>query len=709
MHRTPFFLTEVRSKLLLFVFDVMSVLVMALLALPAFQQPAYAYVDPSVMTYTIQALAGVAVALSAVAGVAFRRTRKVLLRALHIDENANRIVDAEWKMLDGSEANLALPLESNGRVGSGVNADNRRLEQVKNQFATGAGRRVALSLAVVGFTVFTLFVVAPFEIVIGSEGSLVYGIAALWPPIVKLALALLFVGVILVSLFRGKAFSLVLAIVFAFGLCCYVQAMFLNVGLSVANGASVIWPDYKKIMLISTLVWLAIIVGISVVALKSPKRFQGAAAIASMVLILVQGVGLASLVLPSLGEQNDADEGAPASSYVVTQEGMFEVSSQSNVIVFVLDTYDTAFLTNAVATDPDMFASLTGFTWYRNSTGSMTPTRYGVPFLLTGQYPHEDEKWQTYMSERYKRSSFLSEIEEAGYSIGIYTDTLGAEYLSDADKKRLVYDKTINIHPTTKSSVNELGAALAMAQCALYRDLCWPFKPFLWFYTDEINQRICIVTQETEFGTVPYVMNDAFWYKELQDVGVSIADSTPAFRFIHMNGTHWPYNINELGEDVGLSNATVIQQSRGSLLMVSYYIDRLKELGVYDNSTIIITADHGTYYQVFDEFLDKTSTPIVIVKPAQSAELDALPLQISDNPVAAEDVVATVIEAVGGNTDGFGQSVFTEFDPLRKRYYLMTQCDEEGSDKNAIQYEITGDANDFSNWVLTGQKWGIWD
>ena len=39
--------------------------------------PAYAYVDPSVMTYTIQALAAVAVALSAVLGVAFRRTRRI--------------------------------------------------------------------------------------------------------------------------------------------------------------------------------------------------------------------------------------------------------------------------------------------------------------------------------------------------------------------------------------------------------------------------------------------------------------------------------------------------------------------------------------------------------------------------------------------------------------------------------------------------------
>uniref|UniRef100_UPI003C6F5FBD hypothetical protein n=1 Tax=Lancefieldella rimae TaxID=1383 RepID=UPI003C6F5FBD len=42
--------------------------------------PALAYVDPSVMTYTIQAVAGVAVALSAVLGIAFRRSRKYILK-----------------------------------------------------------------------------------------------------------------------------------------------------------------------------------------------------------------------------------------------------------------------------------------------------------------------------------------------------------------------------------------------------------------------------------------------------------------------------------------------------------------------------------------------------------------------------------------------------------------------------------------------------
>ena len=48
-----------------------------------------------VMTYTIQALAAVVVALSAVLGVAFRRSRKVLFRLLKIDENANKIVEGK--------------------------------------------------------------------------------------------------------------------------------------------------------------------------------------------------------------------------------------------------------------------------------------------------------------------------------------------------------------------------------------------------------------------------------------------------------------------------------------------------------------------------------------------------------------------------------------------------------------------------------------
>ena len=59
-------------KAALIAFDAFAAICAACALLPAFTQLAYAYVDPSVMTCTIQTLAGVAVALSTVLGVAIR-------------------------------------------------------------------------------------------------------------------------------------------------------------------------------------------------------------------------------------------------------------------------------------------------------------------------------------------------------------------------------------------------------------------------------------------------------------------------------------------------------------------------------------------------------------------------------------------------------------------------------------------------------------
>ena len=87
-------------------FDVCSALAACALVWLVLATPALAYVDPSVMTYTIQALAGVAVALSAVLGVVWRRARRALLRALHVDENAGKCVEAEARACS-DQASLA--------------------------------------------------------------------------------------------------------------------------------------------------------------------------------------------------------------------------------------------------------------------------------------------------------------------------------------------------------------------------------------------------------------------------------------------------------------------------------------------------------------------------------------------------------------------------------------------------------------------------
>ena len=60
-----------------------------------FTLPAYAYLDPSVMTYAIQVIAGIAVAVGAIVGVYWRRFKKMLLNSLGVDENANKEVEED--------------------------------------------------------------------------------------------------------------------------------------------------------------------------------------------------------------------------------------------------------------------------------------------------------------------------------------------------------------------------------------------------------------------------------------------------------------------------------------------------------------------------------------------------------------------------------------------------------------------------------------
>ena len=62
-----------------------------------------AYIDPSVMTYLIQAVAGVVVAVGAVAGIYWRKAKKKVSEKLGVDENANKEVESDEIVVNEKE------------------------------------------------------------------------------------------------------------------------------------------------------------------------------------------------------------------------------------------------------------------------------------------------------------------------------------------------------------------------------------------------------------------------------------------------------------------------------------------------------------------------------------------------------------------------------------------------------------------------------
>ena len=60
-----------------------------------FSMNAMAYIDPSVMTYAIQAIAGIAIAIAAAIGMYWRSAKRKISKKLGVDENKNKEVEAD--------------------------------------------------------------------------------------------------------------------------------------------------------------------------------------------------------------------------------------------------------------------------------------------------------------------------------------------------------------------------------------------------------------------------------------------------------------------------------------------------------------------------------------------------------------------------------------------------------------------------------------
>lgn len=75
----------------------------AIVCMFAFGANGSAYIDPSVMTYIIQAVAAIIVAVGAFVGIYWRRAKKKVSDKLGIDENRNKEVESDEIVISDEE------------------------------------------------------------------------------------------------------------------------------------------------------------------------------------------------------------------------------------------------------------------------------------------------------------------------------------------------------------------------------------------------------------------------------------------------------------------------------------------------------------------------------------------------------------------------------------------------------------------------------
>ena len=539
-------------------------------------------------------------------------------------------------------------------------------------------QRLKLALPCACLLCFTFFFFGPYETVALNTSSFAYHYSSIILPLLLTAIASSLCLALFVCLLPGKLFYSAVAAVFSTGLCMYLQAALFNGTLTELTGDAVDWAAQRPQILINLAIWLLIFAAVFAFMLLRRKAFRSVAVYACVLLLIMQTTSVFAILFGAY----DGTQKKESSAYTLQNAGLYEFSKEHNVVVIVLDRLDYDFLEEALAERPGMLDFMDGFIQYDNATSVYHLTRPAVSHLLTG---NTELAFKTTREDFYSESwhnsgrSILEDIHAQGYTIELYTeiDNLFSRPQADAQLVMNLSDGNEKLLP--------LNIVKRMIMLSCYRFLPIAAKPYFFKDTNYYNSQV--------YASELYEMNDAKNGAGFVDLKASRKDNS--FKFIHFNGSHSPF-ILTVGGTISDHPTSVVEQTIGSFAILRRMFDRMKQLNIYKDSTIIITADHGSATGKFDEVLKGTRIGLFL-KSSGSA---GTPLYISNAPVSTQNVPASILKAMGADYGAYGPALddVQQDDSLTRTHYHVT-LPKQGSDAYDVQvYHITGHASEPSNW-----------
>ena len=515
------------------------------------------------------------------------------------------------------------------------------------------------------FLIVTFCIFMPSSLFLGNIDQFAVGFAALIPLLMAASLITAVVVILVGLIVPKKICNIYVAVIFGGALAAYVQGNFLNPDFGVLNGRQIQWGQFKVNAIISTVVWIVLIVVPPVIVCFKKDIMTNIIKWGSLFLSSIQVVTLVVLIVSS---KRSVDY-----SYVVTKNDEFALSSQGNVVVFIVDTLDNDDAQNYVI---DRYCEeLKDFTYFDNMIGGGAPTALGVPLMLTGyQYDTTD-----YRKKAYEEGTLIQDMSDNGYDVKLYTLS---EYLNGVNQEAVANTAggqkyRISDKVQFFKNIYKMSAFYAFPQI---------IKQYFWFYGDDFAA--CQAPKNNNI--IQYELDDSQLYADFKNNGgITVDAGNKTFTLYHMVGAHAPYEMNEQCVDVGETETSLDKQIQGVFRYINEYMQQMKDKGVYDNSTVIITADHGGY--------GLYERPAVFVKMADTHN-DVM--QVNSDSVTFKNLYATYGKAALGQKSNYGNTLFDMAGVSQARYHVapwdvskgMYPADEYLKNRDYSVFRIDGDA-----------------
>ena len=544
--------------------------------------------------------------------------------------------------------------------------------------------KVLVPLSCLGFVV---FVSTPFALYVRNEAEFQSGILDMLRheglPIVC--------GVLLLSgllaLIPQVLFPLLSALLAALVLLVYVQGTFLVRDYGPFNGEPIDWPAYAVWSRIDTVIWLSCLV----LCALFHRRLSRALMPLVVFVALASGVTL-------LSESTRGEYRLMTPPQRDEQRGIFRLSGQKNVIEIVLDTFSSPAFDAVRAAHPDIAVALKDFTFYPDTTGSFTTTAPSLPAILSGIEYDNTEPMKDFLARVLPAASLPALLDQNRFGVSVMSLPQLCRPLQQPCYK---LGKVIS-GDARKVERQEL---LELLDISLFRVLPQPLKQAVynnqrWFLQRILTRRIS-----------PAGHYHSFRFAEVFARSLSIDADTPQYKFFHLALPHAPFRFDadcsvvEKGSTLP-QKAQYEGQAACALRLVVRMLEALKAAGVYEQTMVLVHADHG-YVQRFLSYdrgkelpIIEQAMPLLLIKPfAASQEM----LSISQAPASLVDIPKTVADALRLENTFPGESLLSlREDAQRTRSYRSYGWRDDFWDDAYLpkmqQYDITGNVREVASW-----------
>ena len=384
--------------------------------------------------------------------------------------------------------------------------------------------------------------------------------------------------------------------------------------------------------------------------------------------------------------------------------GVFGFSRHGNLIHLLPDGFQSDVVQQVLEENPELAAKFEGFTFFANHLGMFQGTAPAVPTILTGM-PFDLEQGHDYQKviPHVQANGYPTVLKNAGYRLDytLITTAYCAERAESCISRPFNDMKARGYYRHRDES--RAYSARILADLTMFRLMPTLIKEKIyddghWYLSDT-----------TLDGSSPWpdpVIRE--WTENMQ-----LNDGPPTFKYYHFIGTHIPPHW-----DADCTYHRSLERSRENFMAQAYCVlqgmagllDEFKRQGIYDETAVLVSGDHGHGTAPADELhgsqqsalapsLMGSARPAFMIKEKHKRG----PLNFSRVPTSLIDIAPTALAMVGLGQSNLQTSAFDLAEESTRVRYFMPYSSRElftGKPVPHVVYSVGNDVRDSRTWLI---------